>query len=558
MSIGGSASTFVYGIVNDAQNVTGNKVYNKMPTLMTKTSPTSAISWFVAAERQQFSNLSNCHSPSVDSSYWGSDTLAADWAKVAGRLVWTLGQNPTKGGRGARSANRGSEDAVPLILFLWGWSSPKYIAKYSLEGDNKWRCVEMDMPAGVHRLKSEAMASPCIMLGNQFDARGPSDIVICNKGSHWEALECGNASLSPKEDPIWDFKDFEESMWRGIPIPGAVKESSELDGLNCISPAGVAGAVGVVVKYDEAKLNAAALYRHRIGLTNNANDPVNFSPALATKQCDSEPSLEQTKSAIFEKSVKSYPLALVGVKVGAALLPSKKGAAKQASDERTAAQSTPPEGGRAESSKAMNKSARVVNDVVKLVHDKEQQERQPQQQHDGNMDEDEAGNVGSPQSDRRGLFGNDSSDDARGKAYDCVQELSDDAPMDGAGSYEEKEGCEHGLKSESIESNYACNYVGASGGGELKVGQRLVVMFDVKMSGENVARWFAAQVIEHATKCPDSQSSTKVLWDQVLWRGKTNVEDLCLYNYTWALCPNIPSNEMITSGGRSCLPLMTK
>ena len=143
MSIGGSASTFVYGIVNDAQNVTGNKLDGKMtPLISKKSSPTSAISWLVAAERLQFSKSSkNCHSPSVVSSFWGSDTLAADWARVAGRLVWTLGQNPTKGGRGARSANRGSEDAVPLILFLWGWSSPKYIAKYSLEGDNKWRCV---------------------------------------------------------------------------------------------------------------------------------------------------------------------------------------------------------------------------------------------------------------------------------------------------------------------------------------------------------------------------------------------------------------------------------
>ena len=176
-----------------------------MTTLISKkTSPTSAISWLVAAERLQFSKSSkNCHSPSVDSGFWGSDTLAADWARQTGRLVWTLGQNPTKGGRsGARSAKRGSEDAVPLILFLWGWSSPKYIAKYSLEGDNKWRCVEMDMPAGVHRLKSEAMANPFIMLGNVFDAHSPSDIVIYNKGSHWEALECGNASLSPKEDLI--------------------------------------------------------------------------------------------------------------------------------------------------------------------------------------------------------------------------------------------------------------------------------------------------------------------------------------------------------------------
>ena len=137
MSIGGSVSTCVYGIVSEAQNVTGYKLDSKLTALITKTSPTSAISWLVAAERLQFSKSSkNCHSPSVDSCFWGSDTLAADWARVAGRLVWTLGQNPTKGGRGARSANRGSEDAVPLILFLWGWSSPKYIAKYSLEGDN--------------------------------------------------------------------------------------------------------------------------------------------------------------------------------------------------------------------------------------------------------------------------------------------------------------------------------------------------------------------------------------------------------------------------------------
>ena len=101
MSIGGSASTFVYAIVSEAQNVTGNKLDGKMTTLISKkSSPTSAISWLVAAERLQFSKSSkNCHSPSVDSSYWGSDTLAADWAKVAGRLVWTLGQNPTKGGR---------------------------------------------------------------------------------------------------------------------------------------------------------------------------------------------------------------------------------------------------------------------------------------------------------------------------------------------------------------------------------------------------------------------------------------------------------------------------
>jgi hypothetical protein len=130
--------------------------------------------------------------------------------------------------------------------------------------------------------------------------------------------------------------------------------------------------------------------------------------------------------------------------------------------------------------------------------------------------------------------------------------------MDGAGSDQEEEGCEHGQKSESIESHYFCHHVGESGGGELKVGQRLVVMFGVMVSGKHVARWFAAQVLEHATERPDSQSSTKVVWDQILWRGKTNVEDICLYNYTWALCPNIPSNETVRSGGRSCLPLVTK
>jgi hypothetical protein len=73
-----------------------------------------------------------------------------------------------------------------------------------------------------------------------------------------------------------------------------------------------------------------------------------------------------------------------------------------------------------------------------------------------------------------------------------------------------------------------------------------------------VPRWFAAQVLECATACRDSLSLTTDVWDQVLRPSKSNVEDILLFNHTWALCPNIPSNETVRSGGRSCLPLVTK